>query len=56
MVFKQVFKQLNDCLNICWSLESKLGAPPQPVESLEVVRLECWNAGILEEWVLASGS
>ncbi len=34
----------------------KLGATPQPVESLEVVRLECWNSGILEYWDLASGS
>ncbi len=30
----------------------KLGASPQPVESLKVVRLEWWNAGILEKWVL----
>jgi hypothetical protein len=43
----------------------KLGATPQPVESLpsrasgstdKVVRLECWNSGILEYWDLASGS
>jgi hypothetical protein len=33
-------------------LKNKLGASPQPVESLEVVRLECWNPGILEKWVL----
>ena len=39
----------------------KLGASPQPVESLpsrasgsndKVVRLEWWNAGILEKWDL----
>ena len=37
----------------CWintiGLNSKLGVSPQPVESLEVVSLECWNDGILEE-------
>jgi|GEM_PF-2881186 len=40
---------------------NKLGASPQSVESLpsrasgskdKVVRLECWNYGILEKWVL----
>jgi hypothetical protein len=34
----------------------KLAASPQPVESLQVVRLECWNAGNMEKWVLAYGS
>jgi hypothetical protein len=33
---------------------NKSGASPQPVESLKVVRLECWNHGILEKWVLDS--
>ncbi len=33
----------------------KLGASPQPVESLKVVRLEYWNSGIIKQGVRDNG-